>query len=312
LYHYAHPCWFEDLGGFQKEENLKYFERFCKTVFEQLDNLEVKVRPIFLTFSSFIGYAFPAYFIGEKPPFKKDFQFALQVLKNMLQVHVNVYRTLKNINPAATIGLHKTVFPTDPYNLCNPFDLLYSWMGNNLSNYSIYNFFKTGIFKVWMPTKGSIYYENKDAIGALDCIGLTYYSASFAKNGKIISRPECIPTENERYTIYPEGFYRTLKSLWKHLAKPLSVPIYVTETGIAARNAEERDLFFRRHLYALQKAMCEGVQVKSYCVWSLMDNFEWSQGYTKKYGICSVDFETQERTLKDGIDFLINVVKNHT
>jgi beta-glucosidase len=106
-----------------------------------------------------------------------------------------------------------------------------------------------------------------------------------------------------------------LKDVSKSLTQPVekirkrSIPIYVTETGIAARNAQERDIFFKRYLYALHRAMQEGVNVRGYAVWSLMDNFEWSHGYTKKFGICSVDFETQERKLKKGTEFLINVVQ---
>ena len=307
LYHYTHPCWFEDKGGFEKEENLEDFVNFCVKVFERLN----KYNPVWFTFCSYIGYAFPAYFMGFKPPFKKDMQLSLDVMKHMLDTHVRVYHRLKSIDKTAKVGIHKTVYMIDPYCRWNPLDLMYSWFGNKMQNYAIYDFFTTGVYKVWMPGKAYIKYENEKAKGALDCIGLTYYSAAYAKNSKIIPRPECMPTENERYTMYPQGFYRTLHQVNDYLAKPLHVPIYVTETGIAAKSDEDRDIFFKRHLYVLSKALQDGIDIRSYCCWSLMDNFEWSYGYTKKYGICRVNFETQERTLKKGAEFLVEVAKKY-
>ena len=59
-------------------------------------------------------------------------------------------------------------------------------MGDSIVNDSIYNFFKTGVFKVWIPFKVNMCYENKEAIGALDCVGLNYYSGKFVKNCKFI------------------------------------------------------------------------------------------------------------------------------
>jgi len=305
LYHYTHPCWFEDKGGFEKKENIPYFENFCVKVFNTLHTY----NPVWFTFCSYVGYAFPAYFIGFKPPFKKDMQLAVHVIKNMLDAHVLVYHRLKSIAKTAKIGIHKTVYLIDPYYKWSLLDQAYSWFGNKMQNYSIYDFFKTGMYKVWMPGKARIKHENKKAKGALDCIGLTYYSAAYTKNCKIIPRPECLPTENERYTIYPQGLYRTLHHINDHLAKPLNVPIYITETGIAAKSDKDRELFFKQHLSMVSKALQEGLDIRSYCVWSLMDNFEWSEGYTKKYGICALNFETQERVLKKGTSSLIAVAK---
>jgi len=306
LHHYTHPCWFEDLGSFEKEENIQYFVRFCKKVFRQL-------HPhihLWFTFNTFVGYALPGFSQGMKPPFKKDLALAITVLKHVLEAHVHVYHALKEISPTSKIGIYKNIFQLDPWCLLNPLDRLYCALGNSISNDSIYNFFTTGVFKLWIPCKVSMNYKNEWAIGALDCVGLNYYSGAYAKNFKIIPRPECIPTKNSRYTIYPEGFYRAIKTIDQKLAKPLAVPIYITENGIAARNDKERSFFYKSYLYALSKAMQEGVDVRGYMTWSLMDNYEWSSGYDVQYGICHVDFKTQERTLKKGTEFLIDVVNS--
>jgi len=316
LHHYTHPCWFEDMGAFEREENIKYFVNFCEKVFVRLKNYV----HLWFTCNTFSGYALAGYAKGMKPPFKKDLGLAIKVLKNLLESHVRVYHKLKCIEPAAQVGIYKNIFQLDPYPwgnfLKNPVDILYSCMGNYIANSSIYNFFKTGVFKVWILNKLSLKYKNKQAIGALDCIGLNYYSGAYVKNCKVINRPDCLPTQNAQYTIYPEGFYRALKSIDKELAKPLTkitkrdIPIYVTENGVASLTDSDRAFFYESYLGALSQAMQEGVDVRGYITWSLLDNYEWRSGYSVKYGICEVDRETQERKLKKGTEFLLRVVNN--
>jgi len=306
LHHYTHPCWFEDKGGFEKEENIDLFVNFCEKVFVRLK----KYVHLWFTFNTFSGYALAGYSQAMKPPFKKEMPLAIEVLKNLLESHVRVYHRLKQIDGSAQVGIYKNIFQLDPYFVWNPLDWLCSFIGNAISNDSIYNFFKTGIFAVPISKNK---YENKHAIGALDMIGLNYYSGSYVKNFKVIPRVGCIPTYNDRYTIYPEGFYRALLQISEQLAKPLekikeqAVPIYVTENGIAAKSSKDRDTFYKRYLYALSQAMKKGVDVRGYITWSLMDNYEWSLGYNVKYGICEVDFDTQERKLKSGTELLLNV-----
>jgi len=308
LYHYTHPCWFEDKGGFEKVENSDTFKRFCVTVFERLQ----KYNPIWFTFSSFVGYAFPAYYKGSKPPFKKDMRLAFGVLKNMLDAHVSIYRDLKKRDETATVGIHKTIFHVDPYFCWNPLDQLLCFVYNKMMNNSVYDFFTNGVLKLWVPTKVTINHENKEAKGALDCVGVSYYSGMYMSNGSMIPREELIQTQDEKYTIYPEGFYRALKQVSEKMAKPLKVPVYITENGIAARKENHRDIFFKRHLHVLSKALKDGMDIRGYCVWTLMDNFEWSDGFEKKkYGICEVDFETQERKPRESVKYLIDVAKKH-
>ena len=306
LHHYTHPCWFEDLRGFEKKRNIRHFVRFCKKVFTRL----YPHVHLWFSFNTFTGYALAGFSQGTKPPFKHDLTLAIEVMKNMLEAHVRMYRALKRINKSSTIGIYKNIFQLDPWNLFNPLDRFYCYMGNYISNDAIYNYFTTGKFNVWIPTKVSMDHVNRRAIGATDVIGLNYYSGAYVKNCKVIPRPECISTQNSRYTIYPEGFYRALHTINEKLAKPLGIPIYVTENGIAAHNNKDRDIFYKRYLYALSKAMDDGIDVRGYLTWSLMDNYEWSYGYDVKYGICNVNFTKQERTLKHGAEFLVSVFKH--
>jgi len=305
LYHYTHPDWFEKKKGFEDSNNIKYFVRFCSKVFDRLN----KYVHLWFTINTFSGYAFPAYSEGFKPPFKKDMQQAVDVMKNLLDAHVAVYHALKAKDQNAQIGIYKNMLPMDPWNL---WDRIACYFANQLMNESIYNYFLKGRFKVWMPGRAKINYVNKKAIGAFDAIGVNYYSGAYMHNFRPRPRPNLIKTADALYTIYPEGLCRSLKNVWNNFAKKFKnpKPIYITETGIAPKKEEHRNLFFERHIYALSKAIEEGVPLKGYIVWSLMDNFEWQHGFDKKkFGVCETNFETQERTVRKNIPYLLDVVK---
>ena len=106
------------------------------------------------------------------------------------------------------------------------------------------------------------------------------------------------------YTIYGEGIYRAIETVSK-----LNVPIYITENGIADSRDKYRDLYIKRYIYAISKAIKDGYDIRGYFYWSLMDNFEWAFGYDMKFGLFSVDFDTQKRKLRKGSEAFINIIK---
>jgi len=332
LYHYTHPVWFEKKGAFEKEENIQYFVDYGAKIFETLN----KYDPIFLTVNTFAGVAFHGYYMGTKPPFKKDMGLALKVFKNILDAHVGFYRKVKSQNKnrdkdkknknkeeKSTIGIHKIVLPVEKYRSWQFWDNIGISFYETLNHNAVYDFFTTGKLNISLGIpalymKESIKYENKEAIGALDCVGLNYYSGAYMSNFKVRCRTECIPTQSALFTIYPEGFYIALKQVHEKLAKPIqeikkeAVPIYVTENGIATENDTHRDIFYRSHLQNLSKAIADGVDVRGYVAWSLMDNYDWLEGYDMHFGLYTVDRKTQKRALKDGTEFLTSVFKKHT
>jgi len=105
------------------------------------------------------------------------------------------------------------------------------------------------------------------------------------------------------WEIYSKGYKDILTSLNDQYQLP---PIYLTENGAAMPdrflNGEINDLdrveYFQKHLTAVHEALQEGVDIQAYFAWSLMDNFEWSHGYSKRFGLVYVDYETQQRTIK--------------
>jgi beta-glucosidase/6-phospho-beta-glucosidase/beta-galactosidase len=107
------------------------------------------------------------------------------------------------------------------------------------------------------------------------------------------------------WEIYPEGMYRSLQLIRKFTGKP----IYVTENGIADEADTRRGSFITAHLHMLERAMREGIDVRGYFHWALMDNFEWAHGFSKRFGLYEVNFATQQRKLRSSAGALVRALE---
>ena len=159
----------------------------------------------------------------------------------------------------------------------------------------------------------------------LDFVGINYYSRSVvgADDGVMVTRARAIPQPKSLRTelgweVFPEGLLATLR--WFH-ARYGDVPLYITENGAAfadpasaqAATIEDplRVAYFREHLRAVRTAIAEGVPLRGYFAWSLLDNLEWAHGFSKRFGLVHVDFATLERSYKRSAHFYREVIRSH-
>ncbi|MEL0337001.1 MAG: family 1 glycosylhydrolase [bacterium] len=299
LHHFTHPLWFEDLGGFEKEENIKYFLEFSELIFNELSDI-VKY---WCTINEPAVYVSQGYFNGVFPPGKKDPLLAGEVMKNLLYAHTEVYHLLKSLKNGdqSQIGLVKNITQFDPLRRWHVLDWYFSKILNDIFTNSTIDLLLNGEFRFYLPGMADLSYTNTKAIKALDFIGLNYYSRWHVKGHLNPNEPFTFEKRKQDiqtdmpYSIYPEGFYKALNTVSK-----LEMPIIVTENGIADDKDDRRKLFINRYLYALFQAMQDGLIVNGYFYWSLMDNFEWAEGYSMKFGLYEVDFSSQDRNLRDG------------
>ena len=307
LHHFSHPIWFEELGAFEKEENIEHYIRFSELVFNKLSD----IVPIWCTINEPAVYVTQGYFNGIFPPGKKDPLLAGYVMRNLLNAHVQVYQRLKSLpnGENVQIGLVKNITQLDPLRRWHMLDWYFSGILNDVFTNSTLNLFLKGEFDFYLPAMANVSYKNYDAINSLDFIGLNYYSRWHVKGQLNLAepftfelRPQDIQTDMP-YAIYPEGFYKAVKTIAK-----LNVPIIITENGIADDKDDRRSLFIKRYLYALFKTIEEGYDIRGYFYWSLMDNFEWAEGYMMKFGLYDVDFNTQKRTLRSGSQSFVDIV----
>jgi len=157
----------------------------------------------------------------------------------------------------------------------------------------------------------------------IDFLGINYYTRSVVRND-----PAAIPTQSRAvfqvgsehtetgWEVYPDGLYEILCWVRERYGE---IPLYVTENGAALADPApdpggvvedpRRVEYYRRHLEAAHRAIGKGVDLRGYFAWSLLDNFEWQHGYSKRFGIVQVDFTTQRRTLKRSALFYREVIR---
>ena len=187
-----------------------------------------------------------------------------------------------------------------------------SIIANHFYNDSTINFLHTGLFRIRIPGLVWIDYKNPNAINSTDYFGLNYYSHNHLKVKFSLVEPFTMKFRDDDiltdmpYTIYGEGLYRAIQSI-----SILDVPIIITENGIADEEDSRRELYIKRYLYALSTSIKDGYNVIGFFYWSLMDNFEWAFGYDMKFGLFSINFETQERSLRKSAKAYIDIVNNN-
>jgi beta-glucosidase len=163
-----------------------------------------------------------------------------------------------------------------------------------------------------------------EKIRSLDLLGVNYYARTVVKHDPkfpVIAGSQVYPEGNEysgMWEIYPEGIFEILTRIWKDYQPKCD--IMVTENGIPVPDGldfdgrvrdERRIRYLRNHIAQVHRAMNDGVPVKGYFHWSLMDNFEWALGYGQRFGLVYVDFKTQKRTIKDSGRWFAGVIKEN-
>jgi beta-glucosidase len=139
--------------------------------------------------------------------------------------------------------------------------------------------------------------------GTQDFLGINYYSRDLVRfsprhAGELfVSRgvPPGAEVSDLGWEIYPQGLGQVVRT-W---AKRSGLPVYITENGIADARDSRRADFIRAHLAELACAIADGVDVRGYFHWSLLDNFEWAEGYEPRFGLVHVDYDTGVRTVRD-------------
>jgi beta-glucosidase len=298
LHHFTDPRWFTAQGAFKQENSLETFTGFAEKVVSRLGS---KVK-LWCTINEPTVYAMHGYFNADFPPAIRDpFNVGL-VFQNLMLAHTAAYRRIKEFQPQAQVGLATSILIYDSPNWWNLLDAYLVRAYNRSLNASQLAHLVHGYFSFSIPGTRRITHSS-DIRDSFDFIGLNYYSRVYKKyaytgddHARDVTKAPPEKRTDMGWEIYPEGLYRCLKFISGYTAKP----IYITENGIADDSDTKRAKFIEDHLLVMNKAMADGMNVKGYFYWSLMDNFEWAYGFEKRFGLYHVDYATQKRTLREG------------
>ena len=314
LLHFTIPQWLEDRGAWEWDGFAQVFARFATVVRERIGP---DVRDWY-TLNEPMVVLGGGYLTGELPPGRiRPLQDMKPLIKNMLKVHSAGYHALHDQAKASgtevRVGAAFHLRDIQPANGLNPLDRIITAAWDRITNWASLDALDQGLAKIHVPFQLDLEEEIADLANTQDFIGMNYYSGdriffNVLKND-IDFKP--IPDTYKSdigWEAHPKGFSSLLKNVAKRYP---GKPIVISENGIADARDFMREKYLRSYLASMHEAIQDGVPVEGYCHWSLLDNFEWREGYHAKFGLYEVDLATQKRTLRKSGEAFREIVLNN-
>lgn len=321
LYHWELPSYISDLGGWVNRDIASWFGQFASTMGNLLGDRVHSIAPINEPWC----VAWLGHFTGQHAPGIRDIRATARAMHHVLLAHGTAICELRAIN-AANLGLVVNFEYAQPANNSK------AAISKAKLYDEIYNrWFLGGVQKREYPKVALSYLEEHlprdwendfDIIGEpVDWIGINYYTRKLIAAGGEefpgwIEQEGTLPKTGMGWEIYPQGLGHFLRWVAKDYANGL--PIFVTENGMADTSNDyskvisdvARQNFLRDHIQVVKAVISEGIDIKGYFIWSLLDNYEWSLGYDKRFGLVHVNYDTQVRTPKATCEALRNSLLN--
>ena len=328
LYHWDLPQALEDKGGWANRETAYRFADYAAVMHEALGD---RVR-IWTTLnepwcSAFLGYA-----AGVHAPGRTEPAAALSAAHHLLLGHGLAIQRLRALDAEAKLGMTLNLNVVDPVDPANDGDVDAARRLDGQFN----RIFLDPLFRGEYPADlladvahlgpaGTIREGDLGIIAQpIDLLGVNYYHGEAVTKTPVAPTaaappspfvaadgahavPRGLPVTGMGWEVQPEGLRRLLNRVQQDYTGPAGIPIYITENGASYDDVpddagyvddQDRLAFFDAHLRALHTALADGVDVRGYLAWSLMDNFEWAYGYYQRFGLVRVDYESQQRIPK--------------
>jgi beta-glucosidase len=297
LHHFTNPLWIADHGGWESPATVDHFADFVRFAAREFGG-EVDW---WCTVNEPEVYAFRGYFEAQWPPAVRDASRALTVMANLLEAHGRAYRILHEEDRAdadgdgspARVGFAKSIVQLEPERLWHPLDHLLAYFEDRVYNQGVLAAAASGEIALSIPGAKGVHRSPPGLARSLDWIGLNYYTRwmvrSLARDPHVL-RAGATPNDLG-WEVWPEGLARALARA-HHVT---GVPVLVTENGIADAHDRLRPRQIVESVLHMGRAIEQGVPVLGYLHWSLMDNFEWADGYHGRFGLYAVDFTDPAR-----------------
>lgn len=320
LNHWDLPLALHDAGGWPSRDTVGAFVHYATVV---MDRLGDRVRRV-CTHNEPWCISTLGFGTGEHAPGERDWPRALAAAHHLLLSHGLAVAAIRAVAPHAEVGIVLNLVPAEPAtasdadrDACRGFDggfnrwFLDPLYGRGYPADVIADHAARGRGGLDFVRAGDL-----DAIAtATDFLGINYYSrAVISADGPVAAVRE---TTDMGWEVAPEGLLAILRRVHRDYAPPA---LYVTENGAAYATAPDatgriRDIDRQRYLWshfeAAHQAIAEGIPLRGFYLWSLYDNFEWAQGYTKRFGLFWVDYPTQRRMAKDSAHMCRRVIRDN-
>lgn len=310
LYHWELPSPLLDLGGWRNRDIASWFADYTDVIMRRIGDRVWSAAPINEPWC----VAFLSHFMGHHAPGLRDIRATARAMHHVLLAHgraIQAMRALGMGNLGAVCNFEFAQAASDSaadIEAARVYDGYYNrWFLSGMFRKE----YPAEVLEAFLPHMPAGWQDDFDVIGTpVDWCGLNYYTRKLIAADPASPWPSLrevdgpLPKTQMGWEIYPEGLEHFLTRTHADYTKGL--PLYVTENGMANPDVIEcgavedagRIAYIASHLEAVRRAASAGVPVAGYFVWSLMDNYEWSLGYEKRFGLVHVDFDTLTRTPK--------------
>lgn len=334
LYHWDLPQTLQDHGGWPARRTVDAFVHFADIMSRRLgDRVAHWITHNEPWCVSILGYQ-----TGQHAPGWKEPAAALAAAHHVLLSHGLAVPVIRANMPGADVGITLNLVPGVPASDSEADRIATQRFDGHFNRWFLDPVFGRGYpadqeahyrSEGVLPAEGALPFMEPgdlEAMGpAIDFLGINYYSRGIIRSHYVPeadNAPRTLPAPAKEnctdigWEVWPDGLYDLLT--W--LRDEYDTPIHITENGAAystgpsadgAVHDEARTAYLAGHLDACWRAIRDGVDLRGYFVWSLMDNFEWQEGYSQRFGVVYVDFETQQRIIKDSGHYYARVVRNN-
>lgn len=295
LNHWVLPAWFADGGGWLRADAIDRWESFVRRVVPEVgDRVD-----LWVTLNEPMVPVLAGYLAGYHPPCRRNPLQAARVFTALLHAHARAYAVIHELVARAPDGGPVLAGYAGAYQFVEPFHESGFWraletpLAATIARVSFDAWDRSVLTgRVAAPFGyGQTVRGLKDSC---DFLGVNYYMRISAQLGPgTLSNvrvggyvaPEGIEMTEMGWQIYPPGFYAVLMDLHRRFRKPL----YVTENGCADSGDDVRRRYLLSHWAMMQKAIADGCDLRGYMHWTFCDNFEWREGFEKKFGLFAMD-----------------------
>jgi beta-glucosidase len=265
LFHFTLPVWFTEKGGFEKRSNTQYFLRFAEKILQELGG---SIRFI-ITINEPEVYATESYLEGHWPPMRQNKFESRRVLNNLIYAHTKAAKLIHGMNRRYKVSIAKNS------------NYFYAGDDARLSLWS------TAVMQYVQDD-----YVLRRVYKTCDFLGVNFYFSNRVYGYRVHNPDE--RTSDMGWDLSPDHIEYALERLYKKY----HLPIIITENGLADASDIDRQWWLSRTIIAMRSALDQGVDIRGYLHWSLLDNFEWDKGFWPRFGLIEVDQKTMRRTLR--------------
>lgn len=326
LYHWDLPEALEQAGGWPARDTAERFADYTAIIAEALgDRVKHWITLNEPWCAAFLGYA-----SGIHAPGRTDPADAVAASHHLMLGHGLAVQRLRDIVPDAQVGVTVNLYPVSPLDDSGRHDDAVRRIDGLMNRWFLDPLFKGSYPKdvlhdlAAVTDAAFILDGDSDVIAQpLDFLGVNYYTRHVVGAGLWPGSSDVrfhlnngLETTATGWDIDPQGLVDILSRVQRDYP---AIPVYLTENGAAFDDVAidgivhdaNRIEFLESHLASLATLRRQGMDIRGYFAWSLLDNYEWSEGYAKRFGIVHVDYETQKRTPKDSANWYADLIKRH-